>query len=225
MKAGQQKAHPDHGEGQPYVLRRGLGTWEVTFTGERDSFADELGAEYVVWLLLHPPPEPMHAVTLALKVRAEPGSDLSEAEALQQRSLALDDAEAMREWRRRVRELEAVLEDESVSEAEKAEVRQQREQILEYLSSGRWRTRENAQKAVKAITTSIKRLQSHLADGVDGDRNPHPVLKAFAGHLWDYLLVPSGKAGPHGGLRAFGLRGGCFTYQPPPGVVWIRAGV
>jgi len=28
-----------------------------------------------------------------------------------------------------------------------------------------------------------------------------------------------------GGLRAFGLRGGCFTYQPPSGVVWIKAEV
>ena len=72
MKAGGQNAGLQDRVGR-YALRKGLGTWEVTFEGRRDSFSDEQGAEYVVWLLLHPPPQPIHAVALALEARHAPG--------------------------------------------------------------------------------------------------------------------------------------------------------
>jgi len=51
---------------------------------------------------------------------------------------------------------------------------------------------------------------------------PHPVLQAFARHLREHLLSPSGRGGGHGGARAVTAFGGCFTYEPPPGVVWER---
>ena len=49
---------------------------------------------------------------------------------------------------------------------------------------------------------------------------PHPVLQGFARHLQEYLLIPSGRGGGHGGARASGSGAGCFTYEPPPGVGW-----
>ena len=49
-----------------YALRRGLGFWELTFEGRQAIFKHEQGALYVACLLLDPPPEPMHAVALAL---------------------------------------------------------------------------------------------------------------------------------------------------------------
>jgi hypothetical protein len=52
-----------------YALRRGLGFWELTFAGRQAVFKHEQGALYVACLLLEPPPEPMHAVALALKAR------------------------------------------------------------------------------------------------------------------------------------------------------------
>ena len=50
-------------------MDRGLGFWELTFAGQQAIFKDEQGALYVACLLLDPPPEPIHAVALALKAR------------------------------------------------------------------------------------------------------------------------------------------------------------
>jgi hypothetical protein len=68
MKASRRTAESELRTGG-YALRRGLGTCEVTFEGCRDSFGDEQGAEYVVWLLLHPAPQPIHAAALVLEAR------------------------------------------------------------------------------------------------------------------------------------------------------------
>jgi hypothetical protein len=114
MKAGRQNTELEHRGGR-YALRRGLGTWEVTYEGRRDSFRDERGAEYVVWLLLHPPPQPIHAVALALEGRHTPGDTPGADDVIEQRNLALDDAEAVRNLRRQARKLAAVLEDERAS--------------------------------------------------------------------------------------------------------------
>jgi hypothetical protein len=203
----------------PYALRRGFGTWEVTFEGERDSFKEEQGAEYVVWLLMHPPLEPIHAADLALKARPAL-SGTPWAEGIQQRSLGLDDAEALRRLQQQVRELEAVQQDHQASEREKAEARKQRADIREFLRKNPWRNRDGAQKCIRSVSMAIKRLCDNLAEAVDAEGKPHPVLQAFAEHLYQYLLTPSGRGGGQGGVR--GLAGGCFTYEPPDGVVWKR---
>jgi hypothetical protein len=203
-----------------YAVRRGLGTWEITFAGRRDSFVQQQGAEYVVYLLLHPPPEPMHAVSLALAAHRAGGDTAFQIEDFRQRSLGLDDADAVQQLRDKARALEAVLKDRRESEGAKAEARQQREQILDYLRKNPWRSRDGAQKCVRAITIAMKRLHEHLAESVDAEGNPHPVLQEFGEHLFRYMLVPSGRGGGQGGARAF--VGGCFTYEPPPGVVWAR---
>lgn len=129
-----------------YALRRGLGTWEVTYEGRRDSFSDEQGAEYVVWLLLHPPPQPIHAVALALEARHTPGHTPGAADVIAQRNLGLDDAEAVRNLRRQARKLAAVLEDKLASERVKAEARREREDILEFLRKNPWRSQDGAQE-------------------------------------------------------------------------------
>ena len=51
MKASRRNTEPGQRIAE-YAWRRGLGAWEVTFEGRRDSFRDEQGAEYVFWLLL-----------------------------------------------------------------------------------------------------------------------------------------------------------------------------
>src|SRR5882762_3496042 len=53
-----------------YVLRKGLGFWELTFEGRHAVFKHEQGVFYVAYLLLSPPPEPIHGLVLALKTRA-----------------------------------------------------------------------------------------------------------------------------------------------------------
>lgn len=67
---------------------------------------------------------------------------------------------------------------------------------------------------------AIRRLYRHLCGAMDGAGMPHPDLPAFGRHLHEYLLIPSGRGGGHGGARLASAPGGCFTYEPPPGVVW-----
>jgi hypothetical protein len=107
-----------------------------------------------------------------------------------------------------------VLEDDLESEPAKAEARQEREDILEFLRKTSWRTQNTAQKYVRAVTKAIKRLHRRLEQAVDAEGKSHPVLQAFAHHLLDRLLVPLGKAGGHGGARSVRASNGCFTYDP-----------
>ncbi len=69
MKTNRKITDHNHRDKRQYALRRGLGFWEVTYEGPRAIFKHELGALYVACLLLDPPPEPIHAVALALKAR------------------------------------------------------------------------------------------------------------------------------------------------------------
>src|ERR1039457_3647279 len=79
-------AHRNPRDERRYALCRGLGFWELTFEGRHAVFKHEQGALYVVWLLLHPPPEPVHALALALEARSIDGQPGGAAEIIQQRS-------------------------------------------------------------------------------------------------------------------------------------------
>ena len=223
MTSSRQNSERENRGGR-YALRRGLGTWEVTFEGRRDSFPDEQGAEYVVWLLLHPPPEPIHAVALVWEAQPAAGHAAEEGGVLQQRNLGRDDAEAILSLRREARRLGTVLTDKRQREPAKAEARRKQEEIREFLRKTPWRTQDAAHKCVRAVDRAIKRLCDHLARGVDAEGKPHPILQEFARHLWDHLLIPSGRGDRPGHVRAWTGLGGCFTYEPPPGVVWKRLG-
>jgi hypothetical protein len=203
-----------------YALSRGLGFWDLTFVGRRAIFKHEQGALYVGWLLLHPPPEPIHAVALVLDARRLSGQAGGADEIIQQRNLGLDDAETVRALRHQQRELEAVLEDAQAIEPVKAEARRDLEAITDFLRKNPWRSRDSAQKCVRAVSMAIKRLHTHLARAVDTEGKPHAVLQAFARHLYEHLLIPSGRGGGHGGARVAWAPAGCFTYEPPPGVIW-----
>ena len=60
----------------------------------------------------------------------------------------------------------------------------------------------------------------HLAEAVEAQGGPHPVLQAFAAHLRAHLMTPSGRGGDHRKARALSPSAGGYTYAPPPGVVW-----
>ena len=203
-----------------YALRRGLGYWEVTFEGRRAIFNHEAGAVYVAYLLLHPPPEPIHALALALDARSISSQPPWAAEAILQRSLDLDAAETIRALRRRQRALEAVLDDEHELETVKAEVFRELEGIADSLGRNSWRSRECARKCARAVSLSIHLLLAHFNRALDTEGNPHPVLQAFARHLERHLLVPSGLACLPGEVRVVKAFNGWFTYEPPPGVAW-----
>jgi hypothetical protein len=203
-----------------YALRRGLGFWELTFEGRPAIFKHEQGALYVACLLLDPPSEPIHAVALALKAREMSGKPAGPGEVVQQRSLGLDDAAAVRALWRRQRVLEAVLEDQQESDPVKAEALRELEEVTEFLRKSPWRSRGGAERCVRAVAMAIRRFYSHLAGAVDARGEPHPVLRGFAGHLREHLLTSSGRGGDHRKARALSPFAGCYTYDPPPGVVW-----
>ena len=144
------------------------------------------------------------------------------AEVIQQRSMGLDDAAAVRALWRRQRALEAVLEDDRESEPVKAEALRELEEITEFLRKSPWRSRGGAERCVRAVTRAIKRFHARLAGAVDAEGQPHPVLRGFARHLQEYLLVPSGRGGGYARAQAASGAAGCFSYEPPPGVVWVR---
>jgi hypothetical protein len=143
------------------------------------------------------------------------------AEVIQQRSMGLDDAAAVRALWRRQRGLERVLEDDRESEAVKAEALRELEEITEFLRKSPWRSRGGAERCVRAVTRAIKRLHARLAQAADAKGLPHPVLRSFALHLHEYLLVPSGRGGGHARAQAGSGSAGCLTYDPPSGVIWV----
>lgn len=222
--------------GPQWALRKGVGFWELTFAGQTAVFKHEQGAGYVAYLLLHPPLEPIHGLALALRTQAlythvpaaaEIAGLVSEAPILpeagavvQERSLGLDDARAAWALRRKQRELEAILDDESASPPVKTEVQRELEALYQFQKSHPWRAGDAGQKAAAAVAKAIKRLHEHLAAARDAFGRPHPVLRCFAAHLKDHLLIPSGRCCARGGPRPAEGRAGCFTYVPPTGVVW-----
>lgn len=190
----------------------------------------------MAWLLQHPPAEPLHAVDLAAQIptlyRAQlglhaltdPGTGhsvpLARHARLQERSLALDDAQSLRAVLRQERELEALLDDESATEPEKAEALRELEAIVEFQRRHSGRSRDAAQRTADAVRQSLRRLHARLAAAVDASGAPHRVLRPFAEHLRRYLLVPSSRYAGRGNRPGPTGRAGCFIYEPPPGVKW-----
>jgi hypothetical protein len=203
-----------------YALRRDLGFWDVTFEGREATFNHEPGALYAACLLLHPPPQPIHALALALDARSISNQPPGAAEVILQRSLELDAAETIRALRRRQHGLEAVLDDEDETEPVKAEVLRELEGIADSLRRNSWRHHQCARKCARAVSLSIHLLLAHFNRALDDEGNPHPVLQAFARHLERHLLVPSGLACLPGEVRVAAAFNGWFTYEPPPGVDW-----
>ena len=163
MKTNQASTDRSHPDGCRYALRRGAEYWALIFEGREAIFKHELGALYVAYLLLDPPPEPLHAVALALKAREMAGQPAGPDEVLEERSMGLEDAAAVRALWRRQRELERVLEDRHEIEPVKAEALRELEEITEFLRTSPWLSRHGAERCVRAVTVAIRRFHAHLA--------------------------------------------------------------
>jgi hypothetical protein len=216
-----------------FSLRRGMGAWRLRFAGEEAVLKHEQGLLYVAWLLYHPPSQPVHAIELAANLfelkEAESAATsivaatgcsvvVERASRLQERSLGLDEAEALRRLRRKMRELETVLDDADEIEPVKAEARRELEAIMEYQRGRPGGVADNAQRTVRAVRMAITRLHRHLAVALDAEGNPHRVVRAFAAHVEQHLLFASARrCRRHSGGAGYA---GCFTYEPPPEVRW-----
>ena len=213
------RIYPDGGQ---YALRRDGDRWQLTFAGRQSAFKHELGALYVAYLLLERPRQPIHGVALALKAREKLGQPPSPAEALQQRVMGLEDASSVRALWRRQRELERTLADRLEIEPVKAEALRELEELTERLRQSPWLSCHGAERCAHAVAEAIRCFYARLAGAVHAEGMPNEVLRGFALHLHEYLLVPSGRGGSHAREQAC-APAGCFIYVPPQGVVWNDA--
>jgi hypothetical protein len=211
----------------------------VTFAGREAIFKHEQGATYVAYLLLNPREEPIHALNLCLRVMwpERKGGGIAElvdpetgevatvpAEArIQERSMGLEDAQTMREVLRTQSQLEALLEDPEMCDQDRRRTEQELIALYDYEKKHFQRTRDNAQRAAEAVGKAIKRFYEHLAGAVGADGRPHAVLSEFAEHIKQHVLVASGRGLARGGPRPGAGVAGCFTYEPPEGVVWGKS--
>ena len=220
-----------------YALRKGLGVWHLVFDYQEADIRHEKGIFYVAWLLYNPPEHPIHALDLAAKVpeiyRQQLGlpplvdpvtgkaTVLPSTARIQERSLALDDAQAMRRLYRKEKELEAILDADDATEPEKAEALRELEEIVEFQRHHASRTTDAAQKAVWAVRNAIRRFHQNLLSATSPNGDPHPVLRQFANHLQTNLLLASARFSGPNARRARGPTAGSFTYEPPATLTWV----
>jgi hypothetical protein len=195
-----------------FALRKDFGIWVLTHRGQNANLKHEIGLEYIAFLMAHPNQE-FHGLELALKVRAAREGTPGREDTLNERAMALDDAEAARRLYRKQRELEGLIDDENTIEAVRDEAYEQLKAILEFQKKNVSKTSSQAQKASHAVGMAIKRLYKRLSATFDAHGNPPPVLRAFANYIYDHILFPSGRSLSHGGPREK-ISGGYFRFTP-----------
>jgi hypothetical protein len=190
--------------GPRYALYKGLGVWHLVFDGKEADLKHQRG------------------IFLAQIVDGATGQSVAlESHArLQERSLALDDAQAMRHLLRKERELETILESTDASEPVKAETLRDLDALVEFRCRDSARAKDSAQTAANTVRRAIHRFHERLRCAVDAQGNPHPVLSAFADYIQNYILIPSARYSGHGGPYARAGLAGCFTHEPPENVRW-----
>jgi hypothetical protein len=222
-------------EHQPrYSLRKGLGCWELVFAGRKATINDGRGVHIVAYLLRNPPPERLHAVDLEKLVWAqgfvgEKAAHLSTESAAELEECHLtvrsepagltrsaDDNELLK---REVRELLAIVRDDTLPAAEREEAQDKLDEISRAMSGSKGISRDAAQ-AVERVRKAILRLHEQLACAKDERQEPHEVLLAFGEHVRKYLIVPSARFTRSKTSRNRAGVAGTFTYEPPPGVKW-----
>lgn len=222
-----------HGSNQPrFTLRRDLGVWRLVFDGRDAVLKHERGILYVVSLLYHPPKEPIQALELAAKIpgiyRKQLGLTsiinpitgntvpIEKHSMIQERSSGIDDRESARRVWKMQQQWQAVLDDPKATEPEKAEALQHLEEVAEFLRTYVAQSKSNAEHVVRAVRRAITRFIDHLSNALDKNGNPHPVLRAFAKHLHDHLILPTISLSKCKGSRGY------YCYEPPPGLKWFN---
>ncbi|HEV2394498.1 MAG TPA: hypothetical protein VG146_19280 [Verrucomicrobiae bacterium] len=222
-----------------YALRKGLGVWHLIFDFKEADIRHEKGLLYVAWLLYNPPEQPIHAIDLMAKIpeiyRQQLGlapivdpttgkaAPLQSRARIQERSLSLDDAQAMRAIFKKEKELEAILDSEDESEPVKAEALRELEAISEFQRRHASRSQDSARRVNDGVRKAIKRLERHLSTALDQNGTPHPVLYPFALHLQKYILTPSSQHPGSAARPGKPTSAAPLTYEPPRGTQWAPA--
>lgn len=219
-----------------YMLRQGSGAWLFTVNGLDGNIADEKGLRYVEYLFKNPPPAPVHAIQLQADVcEVEPGKGgiveivdpdsgeritLSRTARMQERNLSIDNREANRRiWKIR-RTWQSIVDDESASEVERDEAREQLASLDKVLSSWALREKSNASKSYDRIRQAVNRLLTHLDAKTTKDGKKDPAYSALAEHIRRHMVETSRR---YSGKRTSRTRAGTaqtFMYERPDGVIW-----
>src|SRR6185436_10284239 len=201
--------------------------WSLTFNCDKTLLGHHRSIFHVRWLLYNPPPQPIHGVDLNAKIpefyRQQTGlpglidpatgkSIILPSDArLQERSLALDDVENMRQLYRKEREFQDIIESDSqeYNESQKNEARRKLQQIADFQTQYAKRSIDAAQRMTRTIREGFYRLHRRYSLGFDRCGKPDPVARAFALHIQNCIIIPSGGYGRHSRGRAAGT----FTYD------------
>jgi hypothetical protein len=136
-------------------------------------------------------------------------------------SLQREEMENLRHLRRKMYELQSIIDApgepdvvKTEAEEELAALRQAQHDLL--------RVKEDApHRSVRAVRRALWRAIKAMATAIDHRGKPIPVLRDLAQHLDLYLVAPSSR---YHGLRGRAARAelaGCFQYTPPKDVRWI----
>ena len=220
-----------------YRLWKGGGWWNLVFQGERDVIEADRGVELIEYLLKHPPDEAIHASNLeelvdgrplvggsvAIEVDEHPNGNGDGDGEIELGGLVQEGAgkklmgamtlPALREELAGHRE---AMKDPLLPQSERDDARKKYDELLRaYKRGGKMagaagRAADRVRKAIKAKIDGWKELERTKG-------KPNRVVQAFAVHLEQHLWLPS--MGGRGRVGASG-RPGCFTYEPPNGVIW-----
>jgi hypothetical protein len=193
---------PQRGNQCRFALQKGQGAWALIYDGAPAAFVDRAGMDFVNYYLKHPS-EPIHSLELLARVQGETP--------VQQRSAALDDAEATRHHLRKMSRLRATIDSDETSDQERQVAEEELAQLEAWLPAIHHRTADEGFKKAKSVRQAIRRVCLSLAEAEDEQHRPHPVLTAFAAHLQKHLLGPS---------QPGSVPAGHLVYEPPEGVVW-----
>jgi len=219
-----------------YMLRQGCGVWVFAVNGLEGSIIHMVGLHYVEYLFKNPPAEPIHAIDLQACVsEVEPGSGgifevvdpdtgeritLPRTARIQERNLSADDREANKIiWRIRS-SWQVIADDESVTEMERNEARDELAKLDTILNSKALRDTSNAARTNDRIRQAINRLLKHLEAKTIKGGGKDPAYAALAEHIRLYLLKASKR---YSGNRTSRTRTGTaqtFMYERPDGVIW-----
>jgi hypothetical protein len=204
-----------------YRLTKNYKVWRLVYQGKEAILADERAVALTEYLLKNPPDEPIHASKLealvdgaatldsALGAGAEVGGVLQEASG-KKLSGGLGPILTAK-----LKELRATKEDTGTPEEEREAAAAEISRLLKENVRG-GRVRGGAERANDRVRKAIRGLIDGLKVAEASEAKPHATLREFGEHLEEYLWKPSKGKNGRGALG----KPGCFTYTPPPGVIW-----
>jgi hypothetical protein len=223
--------------GPRYMVRKEEGVWRVVFEGKEGVVRDHKGMPLAVYLLKNPPPVPIHAMVLEMAVWAaeDPSGVISEVVTddasdgetvddmayVQQARGAKLNAGANVILRAKVRKLLQTKADETLPPSEREAAAEKLDEIHAALLGKAGRGKDAASLAVDRVRKALTRLHENLTQPSRDRHERNLVLDLFADHLEQYLLIPSARFSGSVGSRNRAGVAGTFTYEPPPGVIWM----